>query len=115
MSDHQDKLSIGFAKLAFEATLQKKARVMALAPLMQRVRRGKKVGIRAGKMVHEAGRVLIAIPDEAVDDLKGPEDKRDLWLIVRVRRSFADVAFKEAEEEKIIRPSLVGLDGRPIQ
>jgi len=114
MSDHQNKLSIGFAKLAFEAALKKQARVMALAPLIQRVRRGKKVGIRQGKMVHEAGRVLIAIPDEAVDDLKGPEDKRDLWLIVRVRRHFADVAFKEAEEEKIIRPKLVGLDGREL-
>lgn len=114
MSDHQDKLSIGFAKLAFEAAMKGKGRVMALAPLVVRVRRGKKAGIRQGKIVHEPGRLLISIPDEAVDDMKGPEDKRDLWLIVRVRRQFADVAFKEAEEEKIIRPKLVGLDGREL-
>jgi hypothetical protein len=114
MSEHQDKLSIGFAKLAFEAALKGKARVMALAPLIVRVKQGPKAGVRGGNIVRDPGRLLIALTDEAVVDLKHPENEGDLWLIVRVRRSFADVAFKEAEEEKIIRPTLVGLDGRPI-
>jgi len=109
----RQELSLVMLQLLLEASQKGAAVTMPLNSVMVRVKRGRKVGVRDGEYAHEVGKVLFAVPDEAVLNLKGPEEARDLWLLSRIKRQVADDLM--VEKPKIERPHLVGPDGKPLR
>lgn len=111
----QRELSLRLLQVLLGASQRGAAVTMPLNATIVRVKRGRKMGVREGGFAYSEGRVMFAIPDEAYLNLHGPEEARDLWLLSRIQRQVADELTGEKPADKIIRPTLVGPDGRPVQ
>lgn len=105
-----DRMGLMMVKLLVDATAGGNARAMPMVPLVVRVKRGKKMGVRDGGYAYANGRVLIALPDEAILNLKGSEDAMDMWILARIKRATANELLGEGGPQ-IVRPRLVGPDG----
>jgi hypothetical protein len=104
---------VSLLQMALVGVTRNSTLVLPLMGFVARTRRGRKrLDLESGKTVHGDGLVTFAVPDEAIQNMRGNENETDCWLIVRVRRSFAD-AFQKPKSA-IVMPGIVGPDGRSL-
>jgi hypothetical protein len=106
-------MTLQLGRILFAALQSQNGLIFPFTPLIHRTRRGRRyVSDETGYVEHRDGIVLLKVPDDVLVAMRANEETSDLFLIARVRRSFVDEVTKE--KSPIVRPTIVGADGRPM-